>query len=80
MLEALGRKEAELRAITDQLRSATPESIESRIDDIRRFVAAGLDNLREVLRKDTAIARAEILKHTTEITMTPQTKAQKKPF
>jgi hypothetical protein len=79
MLEELGRKEGELRVITDQLWSATPESIESRIDDIRKFVAAGLDNLREVLRKDTALARAEILKHTTEITMTPQTKAQK-PF
>jgi site-specific DNA recombinase len=79
MLEELGRKEAELRTITDQLRSATPELIESRSGDIRKFVAAGLDNLREVLRKDTALARAEILKHTTEIIMTPQTKAQK-PF
>jgi hypothetical protein len=79
MLEELGRKEVELRAITDQLWTATPESINWRIDDIRKFVAAGLDNLREALRKDTALARAEILKHTTEITMTPQTKAQK-PF
>ena len=36
----------------------------------------GLNNLRDVLRKDTALVRTEILKHTSEITMIPQREAK----
>jgi hypothetical protein len=71
LLEEIGRKEAEFQGITDRLLSATPESIESRVNEIRSFVATGLSNLSELLRKDTALARAELLKHSSEITMTP---------
>jgi site-specific DNA recombinase len=76
LLEEMGRKEAALQTITDRLLSAAPESIEARVAEIRNFVANGLDNLRNVLRKDTALARAEILKHTSEITMTPHMNGQ----
>jgi site-specific DNA recombinase len=71
LLEEIGRKEAELQGITDRLLSSTAESIESRIREIRSFVTSGLGDLRDLLRKDTALARAELLKHTSEITMTP---------
>jgi site-specific DNA recombinase len=71
LLEEIGRKESELQAITDKLWSATPESIESRVGEIRSFVKNGLTDLRDLLRKDTALARAELLKHSSEITMTP---------
>lgn len=71
LLEEIGRKEAELQGITDRLLSATPESIASRVGEIRRFVTSGLNDLRELLRKDTALARTELLKHSSEITMTP---------
>jgi hypothetical protein len=71
LLAEIARKEAELQAITDRLLSASPESIEARIGEIRTFVAIRLGNLRELLRKDSALARAELLKHTSEITMTP---------
>jgi site-specific DNA recombinase len=77
ILDELGRKEAELLAITDQLLSASPDSIESRIDEIRQFVTDRLGNLLDVLRKDTVLARTEILKHTNEIRMTPQTSVEK---
>src|SRR6267143_2965849 len=54
LLEEIGRKEAELQGITDGLLSATPKSIESRIGEIRSCVASGLNDLRDLLRKDTA--------------------------
>jgi site-specific DNA recombinase len=72
ILEEIGRKEEELQGITDRLVSATPESIVSRVDEIRRFVAIGLTDLRDLLRKDTALARTELLKHSSDIRMTPQ--------
>jgi hypothetical protein len=53
------------------LLSATPESIDSRVGEIRRFVTSGLNNLRDLLREDVALARTELLKHSSEITMTP---------
>jgi site-specific DNA recombinase len=71
LLEEIGRKEAEIQGITDGLLLATPKSIESRIDEIRTFVASGLKNLRDLVRQDTALARTELLKHSSEITMTP---------
>jgi site-specific DNA recombinase len=71
LLEEIGRKEAELQGITDSLASATPHSIESRIGEIRKFVTSSLYDLRDLLRKDIGLARAELLKHSSEITMTP---------
>ena len=71
--------EANLKTITEQVLSATPDSIESRIEGIRKFVAERLESVLDMLRKDTALARTEILKHTTEITMTPEWNVPK-PF
>jgi site-specific DNA recombinase len=71
LLEEIGRKEAELQGIVDRLLSATPESIESRVGEIRSFVTNGLTDLCDLLRKDTALARTEVLKHSSEIKMIP---------
>ena len=60
LLEEIGRKEAELQGITDRLVSATPESIESRVGEIKGFITSGLNDLRGLLRKDTALARTEL--------------------
>ena len=70
LLEEIGRKDAELQGIADRLLSATAESIESRVGEIRSFVRSGLNDLRDLHRKDTALARAELLKHPGEITVT----------
>jgi site-specific DNA recombinase len=78
LLEEIGRKEAELQAIVDRLLSTTPESIESRVGEIRNFVASRLTNLRDQLRKDTALARTELLKHSSEITMTPHRDSERR--
>jgi site-specific DNA recombinase len=71
LLDEIARKESELQGITDRLLSASPESIESRIEEIRKFVLDGLESLRDQLRKDPALARTELMKHTSEIRMTP---------
>jgi site-specific DNA recombinase len=74
LLEEIGRKEAELQGIADRLLSATPASIDSQIAEIRSFVRSGMSDLRLLLRKDTALARAELLKHSREIIMRPDLK------
>jgi hypothetical protein len=61
LLEEIGRKEAELQGIADRLLSVTPESIESRVGEIRSFVRSGLNDLHDLLCKDTALAKAEPL-------------------
>ena len=71
LLELLNSKEAELQIITDSLESINTRSVESSVDEIQSFVANGLIQLRDLLRKDTTLARNEILKHTSVITMTP---------
>ena len=71
LLELLDSKEAELQLITYSLESTGARSFESSIDEIQGFVANGLKQLRDLLRKDTTLARNEILKHTSVITMTP---------
>jgi site-specific DNA recombinase len=76
LLDEIARKESELQGITDRLLSASPESIESRIDEIRKFVLDGLESLRDQLRKDPALARTELMKHTSEIRMTPHRDAK----
>ncbi len=60
LLDEIGRKESELQGIADRLLSATPESIESRVGEIRGFVTSGLSDLRDLLRKDTTLARTEL--------------------
>jgi hypothetical protein len=71
LLDEIDSREAELEGISDRLLSATPASIESQVREIRSFVAIGLNDLRGLLRKDTSLARTELLKHASEIRMTP---------
>ena len=71
LLGELARKEAELQEITDRLLSNSQESIEARIGEIRTLVTEGIQRLSTLPREDAALARAELLKHSGEITMFP---------
>jgi site-specific DNA recombinase len=71
LLQELARKEGELEEITNRLLSDSHESIEARIGEIRTLVMDGMQKLSTLLREDTALARAELLKHSGEIRMTP---------
>jgi hypothetical protein len=73
LFKELARKESELQAITDRLLSTGEESIEARLGEIRTTIMNGTENLRDLLREDTALARTELLKHSGEIIMTPHT-------
>lgn len=69
--EQIGRRERELREITDRLLSASPGSVEAQLDEIRAFVERGLTDIRALLHRDIPTARAELAKHVKEIRMVP---------
>jgi site-specific DNA recombinase len=74
-LEALVRevanREEELKVVSGKLLSASPGSIETRVDSIRRFVEKGITDLRTLLNRDVALAKAELQSHLSEVKMTP---------
>jgi site-specific DNA recombinase len=72
LLEEIGRKETELDAITDSLLTTNQESMELRVSEIHNFVISNLKDLPVLLRRDTALARTELLRHSSEIKMTPR--------
>ena len=71
LLKAISDRESELQEITERLLSEKQGSIEQDIGEVRRFVSERLSNLRNLLFKDVALARAELSKHVTEIRMEP---------
>ena len=81
LVEAINDREQELRQITDRLLSAGPESIDSRLAEIRLFVTKKLSDIRGLLsRQETAdpeAVRRELRKHVSEIKMTPQPGAKR---
>jgi DNA invertase Pin-like site-specific DNA recombinase len=64
-------RESELKAISAKLLSASPDSVEARVDTIRRFVEKGIIGLRMLLGRDVALARTELHSHLSEVRMTP---------
>ena len=70
-MQQIATRERELKAITNRLLSSSAESIDGRLREIRGFVECGLADLRTLLKRDTALAKAELRKHLSEIRMTP---------
>jgi len=81
LIQAINEREQELRQITDKLLSTGPESIDSRLDEIRLFVTKKLSDIRELLARhesaDPVAVRTELRKHVSEIRMTPQPGARR---
>jgi site-specific DNA recombinase len=71
LLQQLAQHESEMHAITDQLLSTTPGSVEARIGEIREFVEAGITDMRDLLNRDVLLAKAELRKHLDEVRMIP---------
>jgi hypothetical protein len=71
IIGAMKVRQGELDSITERLLSTSPDSIEARLADIRRFVTRRILDLRELLSKDVLLARTELLKHVNEIRMVP---------
>jgi hypothetical protein len=70
-VQRIAAREKELKAITNRLLSASSASIEGQLRELRQFVEKGISDLRSQLNRDTALAKAELQKHLSEVRMTP---------
>jgi hypothetical protein len=77
LVEAINRREGELRDIAQRLLSAEPGSVSAQVADIRRFVSERLGNIRQLLNADVQRAKVELAKHVSRIEMRPQTEGKK---
>jgi len=71
LVQEIAKREMELKSITNRLLSMNANSIDSRLEEIRQFVVAGISDLRSLLNRDAALAKAELHSHLSEIRMTP---------
>ena len=76
LVHQIAIRESELKAITNKLLSASPASIEGRIRELRRFVENGISDLRNLLNRDPALAKAELQSHLSAIRMTPNRESE----
>ena len=58
-------------SISQRLLSGSKDSLETHLDEMRRFVENGIASLRGLLNRDPALAKSELQKHLSEIRMTP---------
>src|SRR4029077_10613381 len=72
LLDAFAERERELHQITNGLQIAARGVVEQHPGNIHGFVTTRLADLMGLLNTDTARARAELAKHTTEIRMIPE--------
>jgi hypothetical protein len=71
LVQQVAVREAELKALTDKLLAASPNSIEGQVRAIRKFVETRISDLRTLLQRDPALAKSELQSHLSEIRMTP---------
>jgi hypothetical protein len=71
ILEEIAIREKEISGITDRLLSSTPDSIQNQIDDVRRLVEDGIQNLHRLCREDSPAAKQELHKHLSAVRMYP---------
>jgi hypothetical protein len=69
---ALVEREQEVADITAKIFEARPDSVTSKVSNIRRLVEQRMKDLAGLLNCDAARVRAELAKHITAITMTPK--------
>ena len=71
LVREVAARDAELKGITNKLLAASTTSIEAKVREIRRFVEGRVADIRSLLQRDTALAKAELQTHLSEIRMTP---------
>jgi hypothetical protein len=69
---ALMEREQEIADSTAKIFEAKPDSVTSRVSNIRGLVEQRMKDLAGLLNGDAPRARAELAKHITAITMTPK--------
>jgi hypothetical protein len=68
---ALVDREREISEITAKMFDARPDSLQTKLRNIRALVETRMRDIRSVLNSDAAQVRAEFAKHIEKITMTP---------
>jgi site-specific DNA recombinase len=71
LVQQIAKREMEVKAITNRLLSTGENSLDTRLREIRQFVTLGISDLRSLLGRDAALAKAELHSHLSEIRMTP---------
>jgi len=71
MLEQIAIREREVSAITDRLLTATPDSIQVRIEQSRGLVEEGILKLWNLLNENAPLAKTELRRHLDEVRMLP---------
>jgi hypothetical protein len=68
---ALVDREREIGEITERLLEARPDSLETKLRNIRALVESRMKDIRGMLNSDPARVRVEFAKHIEKITMEP---------
>jgi site-specific DNA recombinase len=71
VMEEITRREREISDISDRLLSADPQSIHSRVKELREKALDRIRDLRQYLANDTPTARAYLTRHVERIVMDP---------
>jgi chromosome segregation ATPase len=72
LLAELERRERRLEEISDELLATDDRGIDARLKEIEAFVLSGLRDIRGRFAGEIPRAKAELAKHCTEITLTPE--------
>ena len=72
LLDQLGKRERELDDISEELLAADGQGLDARLQEIEAFVQKRLQDIRGLLFADVPRAKAELSKHCTSITLTPE--------
>ena len=71
ILEEIAVREKEISAITDRLLSCSPDSIQAQIDEMRRLVEDGIQNVHRLCNEESPAAKQELHSHLSAIRMYP---------
>ena len=71
LMGEIADREREIPEIADRLLEANPDSVRSRLKDIRSFAISRISDLRGLLNSDALRARAELSKHIQAIKLFP---------
>jgi hypothetical protein len=72
LLSELGKREQELDKISEDLLAADGRGFDAKLQEIEAFVQKRLQDIRGLLFADVPRAKAELSKHCTAITLTPE--------
>jgi seryl-tRNA synthetase len=72
LLDQLGKRERELDDISEELLATDGRGLDARLQEIEAFVQKCLQDIRGLLFADVPRPKAELSKHCTAITLTPE--------